>query len=386
MFHRVQHFAQHFLIADTPALPPGERRKSALGAGLGLLLAGALFLLAPTGQVWLLAPLGASAIILFALPHSPLAQPWSVLGGYLAATGSALLALWLVPPLAAAALAVGLSVWLMIRFRCVHPPGGALALLIVAGESHSPHGAWHLLGVVVTNGLAILAAAWVVNNLLLRRAYPQCRTEEAPSLHATTDPAPSQRIGLSHEDLDHALRSLGTFVDTQESELVRIYNLAVRQAFDRHLGLRCGDIMARDIVTVEYGTELESAWKMLRHHKIKAIPVVDPFRRVIGILTVADFLRQLDDTTAAGLAAKLQGLLRRTPGLESEKAEVVGQIMTAEIYTASVDTPVAELVHRLSDLNFHHIPVVDEQKKVIGMVTQSDLIAAMYQRIALSAA
>jgi CBS domain-containing membrane protein len=140
------------------------------------------------------------------------------------------------------------------------------------------------------------------------------------------------------------------------------------------------------VVTVEFGTDLEEAWNLLRRHKIKALPVVDGFRRVLGIVTVADYQRQLDDTTAAGLAARLQGLLRRTPGEKSEKAEVVGQIMTDEVYTASVTTPVADLVQQLSDKGLHHIPVVDDKKKLVGMVTQSDLIAALYRRVALAAA
>jgi len=387
MLERLRQFALHHLIADTPPLAPGARRKAVFGSMLGLLLAGALVHLAPEGSLWFLAPMGATAIILFALPHSPLAQPWSVLGGYLAASTSALLvAGLLVHPLLAAALAVGATAWLMIRFRCVHPPGGALAMLLVAEGSRPPLQALHLTGVVVANVLALLLAAWAVNNFLLRRRYPQCRADPAVSPHRTADQAPTARTGLSHEDLDYAVQAVDTFVDIQENELVRIYNLAVDHAFERHMAISCGDVMARDIVTVEYGTELEQAWTLLRRHKVKALPVVDSFRRIIGIVTVADFLRQLDDTTAAGLATKLQGLLRRTPGLNSEKAEVVGQIMTSQVGTASVDTPLAELVHQLSDRGFHHIPVVDEKKKVVGMVTQSDLIAALYRRVALAAA
>lgn len=379
-------FVLHYLVADTPPLAPAERRKTALGALLGLALAGVLLQAAPAGSMWLVAPIGATAIILFALPHSPLAQPWSVLGGYLAATASALLAAALVPwMLAAMALALGATVWFMTRFKCIHPPGGALVLLLVAEGAPSLMQALQHMGVVLANGVAILLAALAVNNLLLRRCYPQCRAAAPASLHQTGDAAPTERTGLSHADLDQALRALGTFVDVQEDDLVTLYNLAVRNAFERHLGASCGDIMARDVVTVEFGTELETAWSLLRRHKVKALPVVDSFRRIVGIVTVADFLRQLDDTTAAGLAVRLQGLLRRTPGDHSAKAEVVGQIMTANVYTATVDTPVADLVHRLSDSGLHHIPVLDDRRKLVGMVTQSDLIAALYRRVALAA-
>lgn len=380
-------FSLHHLIADTPPLAPSERWKSSIGTLTGLALAGALILAAPPQLLWLVAPLGATSIILFALPHSPLAQPWSVFGGYLAATSFSLVAAATIPwMLPAAVVALGATVWFMTRFRCIHPPGGALVLLIVAAGAPSPAEALHEMGVVLANAVAILLAALLVNNLLLRRRYPQCRAAPAASLHQTRDRAPTARTGLSHADLDHAIRALGTFVDVQEDDLVTLYNLAVDRAFERHLGVSCGDIMARDVVTVEFGTELEEAWSTLRRHKVKALPVVDSFRRVIGIVTVADFLRQLDDTTAAGLAVRLQGLLRRTPGETSQKAEVVGQIMTTNVYTATVSTPVAELVHRLSDSGLHHIPVLDERRKLVGMVTQSDLIAALYRRVALSAA
>jgi len=291
-----------------------------------------------------------------------------------------------VHPVVAVALAVAATLWLMIRFRCLHPPGGALAMLIALEGARPPLEALQLIGAVVANVVAMLLAAWAVNNLVLRWRYPQCRSEPAAGLHGTADLAPTERTGLSHEDLDHAVQTLGTFVDIQEHELVRIYNLAIDHAFERHMAVACGDVMAQDVVAVQFATELEQAWNLLRRHKVKALPVVDSFRRVVGIVTVADFLRQLDDTTAAGLATKLQGLLRRTPGNYAEKAEVVGQIMTADVRTASEDTPVAELVHELSDRGFHHIPVVDERKKLVGMVTQSDLIAALYRRIALAAA
>ncbi|MBL8450426.1 MAG: CBS domain-containing protein [Dechloromonas sp.] len=380
-------FALHYLIADTPPLAAAERRKAALGSLVGMAVAACLVAAAPAGSLWLVAAVGATSIILFALPHSPLAQPWSIFGGYLGATVCALAASALVPwPAAAAALALGATVLFMTRFKCLHPPGGALVLLIVVEGTPTLLRAGQIMAVVLANAAATLVAALLINNLLLGRRYPKCRTEPPASPHRTRDGAPTERIGLSHADLDHAVRALGTFVDIQEQQLVDLYTLAVNHAFERHLGVSCGDIMARDVVTVEFGTDLEEAWNLLRRHKIKALPVVDGFRRVLGIVTVADYQRQLDDTTAAGLAARLQGLLRRTPGEKSEKAEVVGQIMTDEVYTASVTTPVADLVQQLSDKGLHHIPVVDDKKKLVGMVTQSDLIAALYRRVALAAA
>ena len=115
--------------------------------------------------------------------------------------------------------------------------------------------------------------------------------------------------------------------------------------------------------------------------------MADSFGRLIGILTVADYLRQMDDTTAAGLAVRLAGIAAAHPGPTSEKAEVVGQIMSKQLETARIDTPISELaLYALSDKGMHHFPVLDDKHRVVGMVTQSDLIAALYKRIALEQA
>lgn len=383
---RLRYFAQKYLVADTPALAPAEQWRAALGAMAGLVFAGLLGFLIPVGNGWLVAATGATSIILFLLPHSPLAQPWSVLGSYVAATVFALLAVSVFPStLAAGAAALGASVWFMTRFKCVHPPGGALVIMVVTEGAPTLFQASNILAQVVVNALSILAAAVIINKLALGRQYPQCRQQTPPSPHSTGDRLPTERTGLQHADLKHAVQAMGTFVDVQEQELVKLYNLAVNNAFERHMAVSCGDIMARDVLSVAFGTELEAAWNLLRRHKIKALPVVDSFQRVIGIVTIADFLRQLDDTTVAGLATRLQGLLRRTPGDVSQKAEVVGQIMTSNVYCASADTKVSELTLKLSDQGMHHIPVIDERKKLVGMVTQSDLIAALYRRVAFTA-
>ena len=126
---------RQWLRALRPAPQPAdarERLRMMLGACLGLLLTAlACQWLMPhgAGLPWLVAPLGASAVLVFGVPSSPLAQPWAVLGGN---TLSALVGIaclrWVGPPELAAALAVAVAIGLMLACRCLHPPGGASAL------------------------------------------------------------------------------------------------------------------------------------------------------------------------------------------------------------------------------------------------------------------
>ncbi len=367
------------------SLSVSERWRSTLGALLGVGLCSGMLFALPVGAQWLIAPMGASAVIVFAISHSPLAQPWPVIGSYVLATGVGLICANLIPfPQLAVAIAVAATIWLMARFNCMHPPGGAVALFIALEGPHPASLMGQTVVLITENLLILLLATLLVNNLVLRRRYPFSVNVSDKNIHKTRDATPLNRTTLNHADLESAVKALDTFVDVQEDELVQLYNLAVDHAFERHVGLTCGEIMSRDVVTVHFETGLEEAWTQLRLHKIRALPVVDNFERLIGILTVADFLRQMDETSAAGLAVRLQGLLRRTPGANSEKAEVVGQIMTAQVYSARVDTPVAELVHRIVEGSLRHIPVTDEKGKVLGVVTQTDTLAALYKRIALA--
>jgi CBS domain-containing membrane protein len=152
------------------------------------------------------------------------------------------------------------------------------------------------------------------------------------------------------------------------------------RAYQRRFGeLSCADIMSRDVVTVEFGTPLNQAWALLRQHRIKALPVLDRARRVTGIVTQADFFRDADMRSHVGLGEKLRGLIRRIPGTHTDQPEVVGQIMSKNVRSAGAGQPIVELVPLLSDSGLHHIPVIDDQRRLCGMVTQSDLVAALYQ-------
>ena len=384
---RIRQFALNYWVADMPAMSPGERGRSALGALLGLALTAALvaaFPLAGDARA-LIAPMGASAVILFALPLSPLAQPWSVFGGYLLAALAAIACAWLIPhAVAAAALAVALAIWFSSRLRCLHPPSGALAILIVFDHSRAPGHTLELIVLAMSNVVALLLAALIVNKVLLRRRYPHCRALPNASAASTAARRAADRVGLTHADLSAAVQQVDSFLDIQDDDLLRVYRLAIDHAFARHLGLRCGDVMHGDTPTLEFASELQEAWDVLRGARIKALPVLDHFsKRLLGIVTLDDFLRQIDGKSPASLPLQMRSLLKRTPELSSEKAEVVGQIMTPNPFSVSVHTPVADLVQQLIDHRLHHIPVVDEKQRYVGMISPANLIAALYQHIAL---
>jgi CBS domain-containing membrane protein len=114
-----------------------ELIRASIGAGLGLALAGILVGLVEhffPNTLFLFAPLGATAVLVFAVPSSPLAQPWNCVVGNTVPALYTLLLLWAFPTLSQtslAALAVAGAIALMLLLRALHPPGGAVALLTV---------------------------------------------------------------------------------------------------------------------------------------------------------------------------------------------------------------------------------------------------------------
>lgn len=361
-----------------------ERLRAACGALIAIVLTGLATRLAlgSTADLpALIAPMGASAVLLFALPASPLAQPWSIVGGNIvsAAIGVAC-ARWIGEPMLAASLAVACAIITMFALRCLHPPGGAIALsAVLGGPAIQTAGFDFVWAPVALNSLLLLAIAFAFNNAT-RRRYPHVVQPDHSNTHLTADARPGDRLGFTPDDLDDVLKQYNQVLDISRDDLEELFLQTEMHAYRRRFGeITCADIMSRDVVTVDFGTTLEEAWNLLRRHRIKALPVIDPSRRVIGIITLSDFMKHAGLEAYRGFEQKLSRFIRRSWHSHSSKPEVVGQLMTRAVQTVRTDMHIVELVPLLSDIGLHHIPVVDTEWRLAGMVTQSDLIAALYR-------
>nr|WP_315236050.1 HPP family protein [uncultured Albidiferax sp.] len=350
-----------------------ERWRAVAGALIGILLTALVsrwWVGAAGAGLWLVAPMGASAVLVFAVPGSPLAQPWAVVGGNTLSALVGIACTVLVPdPVWAAALAVGLAIALMFGLRCLHPPGGATALLMVLGHTTSFHFA---VSPVLFNSV-LLVLAGVLYNSLTGRRYPHAQ-------HATTAPQPTARFTAA--DLDVAMAHYNQVLDVSRDDLEQLLQYAELAAYQRNLGeLRCADIMSRAPLTVEFGTPLNEAWALLQARRIKALPVVDRARRIVGIVTVADFMQQLDLQDHQGIVGRLRAFVRPIGSSHSERPEVVGQIMTRQVRVASESRHAIELVPLFSEGGHHHIPIIDDEKRLTGIITQSDFVRALYRAV-----
>ncbi|MGQ0503015.1 MAG: HPP family protein [Panacagrimonas sp.] len=354
---------------------PRERLRVVAGAALGLVLAALLshWLAGAWAMAgaWLVAPLGATTVLVFAAPAGPMAQPWAAVGGNAV---SALVGIACVlgiggPLPVVAAAAVSLAIGAMLALRCLHPPGGAVALTTVLLGIHDF--VFALFPVAINTLLLVLAGiAW---HHATGRRYPHAQVSAA-RLPAAGE-VPSR---FSSADFDKALARYNEVLDVSRDDLENLLRQTELNAYHRLFGgLRCADIMSRNPVTVQFGDRLEATWALMRRHRVKALPVTDRTGRVVGIVTRADFLRQANLDAPDGLGGRVKELVRASGTLSSTKPEVVGQIMTRRVRVAREDRLIVDLLSSFSEDDHHHLPVVDGDGKLVGILTQSDFVRAL---------
>ncbi len=198
--------------------------KEKLIAGVGgfvavllLILITGAFLDLPKASA-LIASMGASAVLLFAVPHGQLSQPWPVIAGHgISALVGVACGRWIGSPPLAAACAVGISITLMHHLKCIHPPGGATALTaVIGGEAIHALGFHFVLLPVIINATMIVGVAILFNLAFRWRRYPlalaKAEEQDFPSTH-------------THEEIVSAMRELGSFVDISEDDLLRLLHI-----------------------------------------------------------------------------------------------------------------------------------------------------------------
>lgn len=331
-----------------------ERLIACIGAllsiGLTGFISGYLFGQGPHLPL-IVAPMGASAVLLFAVPASPLAQPWSIIGGNTISAMMGMIAAYFIPdPIIAIGVGVSLAIGVMSLTRCLHPPGGAAALTAVLGGPVVA--SWGFLFPFVPVGLnsCILVALGLIFHKLSRRNYPHVAPKPAENAHQTVDPPSALRVGFREEDVDAALAAVHETFDIDRGDLGRLLKQVELQAVIRsNAGISCADIMSRDVIAVGEEAEPEHARRLLLKHNIRTLPVRDAEGRLTG--TVG--LRELSEATGPIASA------------------------IAKPAVASASDPALSLLPVLTDGCTHAVIIVDPDQRIIGLVSQTDLLSAV---------
>lgn len=341
----------------SPILPGAtlrDRLLACLGSLIGIGLTGFVCALSFGPDPFLpliVAPIGASAVLLFAVPTSPLAQPWPIIGGNTISALVGVTVAHFVPyPLLATGAAVALAIIVMSFTRCLHPPGGAAALTAVIGGSAVTNAGFLFPFMPIALNSALLVLLGIVFHRLTRRSYPHVAAPAAVNEHKTKDQPAPLRVGLQSADIDAALAKMGESYDIDRGDLDRLLREVEGQILSRmHSMIEAREIMSRDLVTVDRNAQSAEARRLLLDHDIRMLPVLGSDGRLAGTI---------------GLRELATGAERITDNI-------------SPAVTARPDSPITDLIPLLSNGRTHAVIITEGEGRIAGIVTQTDLLVAV---------
>lgn len=140
---------------------------------------------------------------------------------------------------------------------------------------------------------------------------------------------------------------------------------------------KIGAVMTDDVVTAQYGTPFKDVVRLLREHRISGLPVIDEDDKVIGVISETDLIqRQACPPESRGLlgtwALRLRrGARRRTA---RSRARTAGGVMSAPAVTVPAEAALREAARLMTRHGIERLPVVDEEDRLVGIVTRRDLL------------
>jgi CBS domain-containing membrane protein len=372
------------LVADLPSLGAKEKLKACVGALLGILLTGVLSKYAAqqivnTSALWLIAPVGASSILLFAMPSSPFSKPWSIVGGNLISSLVGIsVAQCLGTDLTAGAIAVFISIYLMFTLRCVHPPSGAVALMcVIGGESITGLGYQFVIFPLLINSLIMVICSLSFHQITQLIEQKVDHKHQHKKAHSLADHHNSHQ---AKSDLETVLMERDEVFDISLEDLESIFEQTQIKAFNRNYDwLTCAQAMSEEVPHFEFATHLDEAWAIIQVKNMQAIPVLSRAGHLLGVVTRSDFMKSVNSSNYANLADRLKHFLKRNTTSHSDRPEVVGQIMRNDVSSVLENSPLLQAAELMLDQKMRHIPVVNAQGLFLGMINQTDMIQALYK-------
>jgi len=145
-------------------------------------------------------------------------------------------------------------------------------------------------------------------------------------------------------------------------------------------------VMTKDVLTLSPDdTVLEASIKMTEK-RVSGAPVIDDAGRLVGMISEADILRSLKTTvktmhlvypslSTIGVAFKEKVSEKEASDAYKELKDIkVGNIMTSDVQVTSTDENLRQAIKKMISRGINRLPVVDENQKVIGIVTRGDIL------------
>jgi CBS domain-containing membrane protein len=228
---------RRFMAIELESISTAEKLVATIGGIVGISLVALISykFTGATGAALIVPSMGASAVLVFAVPHGRLSQPWALIGGNLISAVIGVSCYKLIPePFLAAGLAVGLAIGSMHVLSCIHPPGGATALAaVIGGPAINNLGYSYVISPILLNVTIIFLIAILFNSAFPWRRYP------AAAMMRFTDSRPGgdaeEASLVDKHAIEQALEDMDLVMDVTTEDLQRVIQLSLNHARQKHL-------------------------------------------------------------------------------------------------------------------------------------------------------
>ena len=372
-----------FIKTTRNLVPWSGHVRAAVGALLGLALVTfvsweiAIAAESEYANQWFLASQGASALLLFAVPSNPFAQPQCIIvGNFIGAVIGVAFNIWIPDSRFSVPIAIALTILFMRATNFFHPPSASTAVAAILGQVTT----FRWVGMPVLLNTVLLVVAAIIWNYATGKQYPVFPKAAPPAAPAKAAPAKAAdtkgtfSVVPTEEQASAILGRYSEVVDAKSGNLENVVSKVEQQAHrEKLLNLKCSGVMSKKVTSVEASATLESAWVLLRKNNLKMVPVVDKEQRIVGVVSVEDYLKRLPADFSPSLAKKVIQLIQKADATLKN----VEHIMQKSVRTAADTLNAIELMNLFAVDGHHHLPVVNADQKLVGVITQADLLVAI---------
>ena len=246
---------RRFMAIEPESISHAEKLVASLGGMIGITLIAMIsyYFTGASGAALIVPSMGASAVLVFAVPHGKLSQPWPLIAGNLVSAFVGVVCYQLIPDtFLAAGIAVGLAIGAMHIFRCIHPPGGATALAaVIGGPAINDLGFEYILTPILLNVLIIFIVAVVFNSFFPWRRYPSTammRFTDKDNAPTTPDNKDSSLVNVVDKiAIQQAISDMDLVMDITIEDLQRVIHLSLSHA--QHQTLKANQIQLNHFYT-----------------------------------------------------------------------------------------------------------------------------------------
>lgn len=145
------------------------------------------------------------------------------------------------------------------------------------------------------------------------------------------------------------------------------------------------EIMDAEVPTVTPSDDARAAIQLLAEHDVSALPVIDAERRVVGIVSESDLVLSAEESDlhlphflnlmgGVVFVGSMKGFEER---LNKAFATQVSELMSADPICVAADDPATDVARLIAEKHHNHLPVVDADGRLAGLVTRADVLAAL---------